>query len=164
MQVWCVFCGSSIWSIFCLSSYNYLQYWIALQRHSTVHIDGFVQDCSNSSALALEFLQSSTNPLIHVFISLHTNSLDTCIGFTELCIQYRWWGLNSMLSVKYGSDFKCVNFKHNMGLNGMNARGPSMKSTLVQVMAWCCQAWSQSLNQCWPRSPTPYGITRPQWA
>ena len=37
------------------------------------------------------------------------------------------------------------------------------KSTLVQVMAWCRQATSHYLNQCWPRSPTPYGVTRPQW-
>ena len=37
------------------------------------------------------------------------------------------------------------------------------KSTLVQVMAWCHQATSHYLNQCWLRSPMPYGITRPQW-
>ena len=37
------------------------------------------------------------------------------------------------------------------------------KSTLVQVMAWCHQATSHYLNQCWPRSPTPYGVTRTQW-
>ena len=37
------------------------------------------------------------------------------------------------------------------------------KSTLVEVMAWCCQATTHYLNQCWPRSPTPYGVTRPQW-
>ena len=37
------------------------------------------------------------------------------------------------------------------------------KSTLVQVMAWCCQATSHYLSQCWPRSMSPYGITRPQW-
>ena len=37
------------------------------------------------------------------------------------------------------------------------------KSTLVQVMAWCRQATSHYMNQCWPRSPTPYGVTRPQW-
>ena len=37
------------------------------------------------------------------------------------------------------------------------------KSTLVQVMAWCRQASSHYLNQCWPKSPTPYGITRLQW-
>ena len=37
------------------------------------------------------------------------------------------------------------------------------KSTLVQVMAWCRQATSHYLNQCWPKSMSPYGITRPQW-
>ena len=30
------------------------------------------------------------------------------------------------------------------------------KSTLVQVMAWCCQATSHYLSQCWPRSVSPY--------
>ena len=37
------------------------------------------------------------------------------------------------------------------------------KSTLVQVMAWCCQATSHYMNQCWPRSPMLYGVIRPQW-
>ena len=37
------------------------------------------------------------------------------------------------------------------------------KSAFVQVMAWCRQATSHYLNQCWPRSPMPYGVTRPQW-
>ena len=37
------------------------------------------------------------------------------------------------------------------------------KSTLVQVMAWCRQATSHYLSQCWPSSLSPYGVTRPQW-
>ena len=37
------------------------------------------------------------------------------------------------------------------------------KSTLVQVMAWCYHATSHYLSQCWPRSLSPYGVTRPQW-
>ena len=37
------------------------------------------------------------------------------------------------------------------------------KSTLVQVMAWCHQATSHYLSQCWPRSLWPYDVTRPQW-
>ena len=37
------------------------------------------------------------------------------------------------------------------------------KSTLVQVMAWCRQATSHYLNQCWPRPMLPCGVTRPQW-
>ena len=36
-------------------------------------------------------------------------------------------------------------------------------STLVLVLAWCRQATSRYLNQCRPRSSTPYGVTRPQW-
>ena len=37
------------------------------------------------------------------------------------------------------------------------------KSTLVQVMAWCRQATSHYLSQCWPRSMSPNGVTGPQW-
>ena len=37
------------------------------------------------------------------------------------------------------------------------------KSTLVQVMAWCHQATSHYLSQCWPRSISPNGVSRPQW-
>ena len=37
------------------------------------------------------------------------------------------------------------------------------KSTLIQVMAWCRQATSHYLNQCWPRSVSPCGVTRPRW-
>ena len=37
------------------------------------------------------------------------------------------------------------------------------KSTLVQVMAWCRQAPNHYLSQCWPRSMSSNGVTRPQW-
>ena len=36
-------------------------------------------------------------------------------------------------------------------------------STLVQVMAWCHQATSHYLSQCWLRFMLPYGITGSQW-
>ena len=32
-------------------------------------------------------------------------------------------------------------------------------STLAQVMAWCRQATSHYLSQCWPRSISPYGVS-----
>ena len=44
----------------------------------------------------------------------------------------------------------------------MNVTWTVDQSTLVQVMAWCCQATSHYLSQCWPRSLSPYGVTRPQ--
>ena len=37
------------------------------------------------------------------------------------------------------------------------------ESTFVQVMAWCREVTSHYLSQCWPRSVSPYGVTRPQW-
>ena len=37
------------------------------------------------------------------------------------------------------------------------------KSTLGQVMAWCRQATSHYLNQCWQSSVMPYVVTKPQW-
>ena len=36
------------------------------------------------------------------------------------------------------------------------------KSTLVQVMAWCRQATSHYLSQCWPRSMSPNVVIRSQ--
>ena len=37
------------------------------------------------------------------------------------------------------------------------------KLILVQAMAWCRQAASHYLSQCWPRSVSPYGVTMPRW-
>ena len=36
-------------------------------------------------------------------------------------------------------------------------------STLVQVKAWCRQPTGHYLSQCWPRSMSPNGVTKPQW-
>ena len=45
---------------------------------------------------------------------------------------------------------------------GVLSQKQDEKSSLVQIMAWCRQATSQFLNQCWPSSMLPYGVTRPQ--
>ena len=37
------------------------------------------------------------------------------------------------------------------------------KSTYVKIMTVFRQATSHYLSQCWPKSMSPYGITRPQW-
>ena len=37
------------------------------------------------------------------------------------------------------------------------------KSTLVQVMAWCRQATSLYLSQCWSKPVSSYDVPRPQW-
>ena len=37
-----------------------------------------------------------------------------------------------------------------------------VKSTLIKVMAWCRQATSHYLSQCWLSPLSPYGVARPQ--
>ena len=56
------------------------------------------------------------------------------------------WGISNEVAIRWMS----LDFSKN-------------KSTLVQVMAWCHQATSHNLNQCWPRSLSPYGVIRRQW-
>ena len=48
-------------------------------------------------------------------------------------------------------------------LNRMPQNPISDRSALVQVMAWCPQATSHYLSQCWPRSVSQYGVTKLQW-
>ena len=40
---------------------------------------------------------------------------------------------------------------------------PNDNSILVQIMAWCRQATNHYLSLCWPRSMSPYGVTKPLW-
>ena len=73
-----------------------------------------------------------------------------------------------------GSDFEIIIFKVIIENSSLSTRGEitqrlmpqtliDKKSALVRVMVWCRQATSHYLNQCWPRSMSPYGITRPKW-
>ena len=66
-----------------------------------------------------------------------------------------------------------LNFKLILGILGWGIRSEIVlrwlsldltdKSTLVQVMACCLTATSHYQSQCWPRSMSPYVVTRPQW-
>ena len=82
--------------------------------------------------------------------------------------------VNSLSLGKFEGNFVEVNFKLMLMTDGsgiyveIDFRLISLdltneKSKLVQVMAWCHQATSHYLSQCWPSSISPYGITRPQW-
>ena len=81
---------------------------------------------------------------------------------------------NSLFPGKFKWNLRYVVFKRNLviggwgisceiALIGMSLDFTDDQSTLVEVMAWCRQATSHYLSQCWPRSPMPYGVTRPQW-
>ena len=58
-------------------------------------------------------------------------------------------------------DSRCISSK--IALRWMPQNITNEKSTLVQVMAWCCQTTSHYLSQCWPRFMSPCSVTRPQW-
>ena len=82
---------------------------------------------------------------------------------------------NSLAPGKFEWNFRHVIFKQILVINGwgisceiallwMSLVFTYDQSTLVQLMAWCRQAPSHYQSQCWPRSMSPYGVTRPQWA
>ena len=54
-------------------------------------------------------------------------------------------------------------FSYKIVVRWMLQKSIDDKSTLVQVMAWCHQAPSHYLDQCWPISMSSYGFPRPQW-
>ena len=83
--------------------------------------------------------------------------------------------LNSLAPGRRGGHFQSVISEHlirirkfmstscETALKWMSQNNFDDKSTLVQVIAWCCQATSHYLSQCWPRSISPHDVTRPQW-
>ena len=82
--------------------------------------------------------------------------------------------INSLAPRKFEWNLRFIIFKwslviagwgisHEIALMWMSLDLTDDQSTLVQVMAWCCQTASHYLSQCWPRSLSPYGVTRPQW-
>ena len=72
-----------------------------------------------------------------------------------------WHNACSQIQVVYRSWFKWMVAE--IALRWMPLDLIDDKSTLVQVMVWCRQATSHYLSQCWPRSMSPNGFTRPQW-
>ena len=84
------------------------------------------------------------------------------------------WVINSLAPGGFDYSLKLVNFKFistiniwsifcEIAIRWMPQYLTDHWSTLVQVMAWCRQATSHYLSQCWPRSLSPYDVTRPQW-
>ena len=83
--------------------------------------------------------------------------------------------LNSLAPGRCDSDFKSITSKYMLQIKFISNSckialrwmpqitfDDTGKSSLVLV-AWCSQATSHYLSQCWPQSMSPYGVTRPQW-
>ena len=82
--------------------------------------------------------------------------------------------VNSLAPGRFQFNFRMVNLKltlvnggwgvsYEIALRWMPQDLTDDKSILVQVMVCCCQATNHCLSQYWPRSLSPYGVTRPQW-
>ena len=95
-------------------------------------------------------------------------------GLGDGLLPKRWQAINSLAPGKFEWNFRHVIFKQILVIDGwgisceiaLSWKPQDLtddKSTLVQVMAWCHQATSHYLSQCWPRSLSPYGVTWPQW-
>ena len=109
-------------------------------------------------------------------------SREEVLFFTEIGIKkvdnlstyvYRAWNQNSLAPGKFEWNFKYVIFKQILGIDcwslyceialiWMSLDCTGDESTLVHVMVWCHQATSHYVSQCWPRSLSSYGVTRPQ--
>ena len=123
-----------------------------------------MQDCSPSSALAMELLQCCTEPLrlslpvaiaraliLGIFILVNSSTPGSF-----------WWNwrevIFKLILVIYGWGICCE-----IALRWLSLHFTDGKVTLVQVMAWCHQATSHYECQCWPNSMLPNEVTKPQW-
>ena len=104
-----------------------------------------------------------------------SNSVAPPLGCMQLAFMQQYWAvINSLAPGKPGCHLKnaIFNLVLSIGIFTSSNDNPLRwmpwdfiddKSTLVQVMAWCRQATSHYLSQCWPSSMSPYGVTRPQF-
>ena len=87
--------------------------------------------------------------LIHSF--LKTYLVNICLLlFNDLCLTH--WSLGDLdLIFKMKFSMYFYRFPDDNALRWMSQYLTGDRSTLIQVMAWCCQAPIHYLNQCWPR-------------
>ena len=74
--------------------------------------------------------------------------------------------LNEILDMEFSNRFLLnvdLDISCEIALIWMSLDFTDDQSILVQVKAWCRQATSHYLSQCWPRSLSLSGVTRPQW-
>ena len=127
------------------------------------------------TVIPLEVLINLMWNMVGVLYSRKTEKHTTCLGTTVVVSTPNvTLKFNSLAPGKFEWNFGYVIFKQilvidafgiccEIALIWMSLDFTDDQSTLVQVMAWCCQATSHYLSQCWPRYLSPYGVTRLQW-
>ena len=101
--------------------------------------------------------------------------LNNAVETNDLMLNSTWralthwslWDVDAILKLQFSISFYWLVSSHRlriMPLRWMPWDLTDDKSPLVQVMAWCRQATSHYLSQCWPSAMPPYGVTRPiEW-
>ena len=146
----------------------------------------FVPKSSTNNKLALVHIMTwrwtNGGPVwwrIHVSLGLNElrwlAELALTLWHVNSCIHVKWWdAINSLAPGKFQWNFRQAIFKQILVFDGsgiyceiaiiwLSLGFNDNQSTLVQAMAWCRQATSHYLSQCWPRYMSPNGVTRPQW-
>ena len=137
-----------------------------------VYSSDLYQPCEGS--LSLLYFRAILG--IHVLckvLRVGDNPIKAAMGTGWLLFIMGPFYFNSLAPAKFECNFRYVIFKQLLAIDGwgitceialiwMSLDFTDDQSTLVQVMAWCRQAASNYLRQCWPRSLSPYGVTRPQ--
>ena len=91
---------------------------------------------------------TATRNLVAIKVVRHAGQSITTPWFL-ISLAYRTWSLKTMTEKKM----------HEWTLPWRPDLKRLEKTTLVQVVAWCHQAPSRYLSQCWSRSMLPYGVS-----
>ena len=94
---------------------------------------------------------------------LHLKMSPKCLSFCPGFSMLTHWPLGDFNEILNRVIFKLILMIGGSGFWWMSLDLTGDKSILIQVMAWCRQATSHYLSQCWPSSRASYGGTRPQW-
>ena len=126
--------------------------------HDTNHKKCIKNNCRDPFLLALILT------LIKTWISNYKHNFIMGCNYSSML-----WQFNSLAPGRFQKNLRILIFKLILMIGGWDIfckialRWMSMDLTDDKAMAWCRQATSHYLSQCWPRSSLPYGVTRPQW-
>ena len=124
-------------------------------------------NCSTPLVWSWYHVKSNNSTIVH-----HTVLMDPCGA------EVRIIGANTSIPQipspwllcfpgRYVGKFKCVMLQHILMIDTLSSSSKIVhrhhKSILVLVKAWCYQATSHFLDQCWLNSMSYFGVTRGQW-
>ena len=108
------------------------------------------------------WVQTWNQPWHGIFCGWHGTYM-YLIHFTTITLVYSHQFTMAVIKILFGTSDNFFPLKFSISITVLHFFYFDDKSTLVQVMAWCRQATSHYLRQCWPRSVASYGVTRPEW-